>query len=1173
MSSTYVTVTTVDNLVRPAAKTTRVELVRGAEPITALIARALDVMGCPALDAERHAVVINDRGVEVADLGSVPASTVGRVLIGPRPAGIEIGVIAGLAAVGVIASFASAAFLTREHSAQLPPAVTSSSEPEESRPSFGRFSRRAFPGGTPPVIFGFVQRRGGDEIQTVRAPNPTGNGERVLRMLLCYGHGPIKSIGGITSDSDAVSLAGNQAIYLNDQPVSNFPGARAWVRLGTEGQAAIPGFDDAEVLRDVGAGAGFELVPGDTSTYTTIGAVDAVTLTVSLPQGLFEVGANNTLQTRRVEYRVRLRQHDTGSGSPGSWSAWQTVTLEAADRSAFSSVPRFSAQGGRSVQDIEVERLTALPAGVGAVDQLRWEQVGEVTDTNSTYAGYAMLALELIASEQLTGVPSVAADVEGQSQLRIWDGVSDPADPEWTLGYSDNPAWALLEVIANSTWGMGAQGGLSRIDTASLIAWAQVCDELVPRKLSAGTRRRYTFNLAVDSPRRGRELLTLIAAAGRARVSMSGQLFRVLGFAPQQAAAEMITDRDISASEEGVPGVVYTVEPTTGGVARTNQIVAQFIDAAQGGEVDEIRVPDYGDEWLATETPRPSTVRLDGVTDREQAYALAWHAMKRERYLGLRATIDVAMPVMTLQPGERFDLAESTAGFALATGGLLAATASTVTLDRAVTLDGAKAYRVSVVTGDGASQTRAVALAAGTFPAGTALVLAEELDPVPAAGDGYALGEVGEVSKPMLCESVELTDARDMLWRIEGVEYSPIIDDDDEAPAAVPNYSTLDLLDGAPGPLASLVAEDRSVGEDIRVLLSWRQSDADAQRTGSYRVYRRRVGTVTFVREPSAIVSRYSSLLDLDDSEIGYEFAVVAVSLAGNSLSPYDPRVPKATAVFNLGIPPPDAPATLTITREADGLYTLEAAEVDGAVEYQWLAGGDTTSAPNAGAEDCRVIARTPGPVLAGLLLPPGVGFRAFVRAVNPQGRLSIEAATAAVASPLIPPGGVSAAAATYDLSSAGTLSGLAWDAGQARLELSGGDEGTWTGPVVDLGAVISARVTAHAATANDAANAVMSTLTTLVVPSVEADQWGTLTDGGSALVGMIMPPWPDNAQAVDLECRSSNDNVTYSAWQPLTPYMGLAVVARYVQLRARLARTRAPYRPALRSVSLAVIQ
>lgn len=79
-----------------------------------------------------------------------------------------------------------------------------------------------------------------------------------LHMLVCFGEGPIHSVGGIETDTPQGAPLGEAGgadlptgIKVNDNLAENYAGIEAQVRLGTQEQEVIPAFEDTRQTYDV----------------------------------------------------------------------------------------------------------------------------------------------------------------------------------------------------------------------------------------------------------------------------------------------------------------------------------------------------------------------------------------------------------------------------------------------------------------------------------------------------------------------------------------------------------------------------------------------------------------------------------------------------------------------------------------------------------------------------------------------------------------------------------------------------------------------------------------------------------------------------------------------------------------------------------------------------------
>lgn len=1074
-----------------------------------------------------------------------------------------------LTAIALVSALASGFIASRALSAP-----ASSRDGEQQRYGFGRFSNDAFAGDVIPVVLGHRPRYGGKVVAAIPGEGVDGSGDEYLRLLICLGHGPFARIGNQTADFDRLAASALTGIFLNDQPIANFPGCFVSGRMGASTQPVMRGFDDTETLREVGVGgvalrntSGSERTGGSASgeayTFTTA-AVNFVVPRIRFPRGLASLSDTGQLEPRRVKYRARTRV----AAGPGSWSAWTVFSVEQARQSEFFSSPRLALTASTpAAYDVQLERVSVEAGDAASVDDLVWDSIVEGVDAENTYDGFAMLDLELKASEQLTGVPRVSASVDGYAALRIWDGVSDPSSPVFTTGYSANPADHALEMITNPVWGMGATWGDGNVNMASLLAFRASRAATVSRP-GGGSRPAYACNLVIDEDRDGVEWLMTICRAGGARPALAGNQWRFILDDAQSTPVERFTDGSILVDEDGKAQFSYTREYTQEGLARANQVVCAFENEQLDGAPDTFVWPAAGDEWLASEPVVPENVRLDGVTDPDQVAAMVLIRAKQLRYVSRRIRLQTTRDVVVVQAGDRFDAAMSLPAWGLASGRVAeGSTASALRLDRGVTLASATSYSVQVLHVDGSVEIKTIAAAAGVYEAGEAIALGSDLAQAPAAGAEYALGRTGLEMKPFICDAVRLADPERLVWEIEGTEYAAGVYDGTAGPVVIPPYSELGGLTTAPGPVLDLRAYERVAAGVRQVSLAWRQAPEDAQRTASFYVFRRIVGGQTWIRVPEPKVAARGAVIEITDTDRAYEFAVVAVSLGGSYLSPDDPRVPKAILVFGLAALPPAAPTGLVATQVSGNRYKLTWDAVDGAVGYQVLYGGlDFFGYPNAGGESCLVLARTTDPELDGLDLAAGYDADFWVRSVGSSGRLSFDAATVTVSNPPPPVGETIKSETNFVLSDDGTPDNLEWNGDYLNLD-NANAEGVWTSDEVDTGSTSLGELTMQPGLINDAADPAINT-DPFSAPSIAADQWGIVDS--SRTVAMLFPPWPDSVQSWTFEVQLYNAG-TWGDWQTLSPCGSIRAVFSSYRIRVRMKRSAAPYRPGIRELTVIV--
>lgn len=260
-----------------------------------------------------------------------------------QPEGITVGafIVNLLVSVAISAAFALL----------FPPPKPVEKRDDESSPTYGfaGITNNRAEGQAIPVVYGKMKVGGTiiNEFVDVEGLPPRST----LRQLICYGEGPVHSIGGVTADTPAsVPLAGAalpSEVQINGNPAQNFIDVKAWVRLGSNEQEQVPGFN--ETRQTFGVGSSLlspegDIGPADTgdlirSTYLdgdneftafnddlwTARAVsydfstediDGFVITLAFPGGFF---GTNTITGSAVNallrYQVRYIELD-GGGSP-----------------------------------------------------------------------------------------------------------------------------------------------------------------------------------------------------------------------------------------------------------------------------------------------------------------------------------------------------------------------------------------------------------------------------------------------------------------------------------------------------------------------------------------------------------------------------------------------------------------------------------------------------------------------------------------------------------------------------------------------------------------------------------------------------------------------------------------------------------------------------------------
>lgn len=250
--------------------------------------------------------------------------------------------------------------------ALLPPPEPAKEGGDERSPTygFGRVRNIRAEGQPIPVIYGEHLTGGTIFNEFVEVNNSTG--ESTYFALVGLGHGEVESIGGATSDTPDVSpLTSNakttpETIFLQGNPLSNFHKTKVWVRMGSNEQTLVPGFEKSRVTYDVNVGLTTktvgvdqtnDLIPAldydsadyDVTVWDKYGYawdvpqvdVDGVEAVIHFPGGLYKVDTNGTIQPTRWVLGIRYCKLDAngqallGSGFGGNQDdGWVRLPFE-----------------------------------------------------------------------------------------------------------------------------------------------------------------------------------------------------------------------------------------------------------------------------------------------------------------------------------------------------------------------------------------------------------------------------------------------------------------------------------------------------------------------------------------------------------------------------------------------------------------------------------------------------------------------------------------------------------------------------------------------------------------------------------------------------------------------------------------------------------------------------
>ncbi|AJQ29637.1 host specificity factor TipJ family phage tail protein [Pelosinus fermentans] len=502
------------------------------------------------------------------------------------------------------------------------------------------------------VTYGTMRTAGQVLAQHVSSDNE----DQYLNILLCGGEGPIDSISDIR---------------INDNPISYYRKVTAEPLLGTNDQKAISNFNDTYDDQSLA----YELnKDGTWATQQTEGsAVEGLEVTLQFPYGLYYAKDDGSLGDASVT--VKIEYQKVGSEN---WAYFATATINAHQNTAFFRTYRLD---NLTAAQYEVRVQCTDKSGISTRYSTRvyWTQLSSIMYDDFARPGKVLIGIKALATSQLSGGVPIITWLQTREKVWVWNAETSKYEQK----SATNPAWAAYDMIHRcrqiknihtDNYEFVVQGvQTSRAVYQDFVRWADFCED-----------RNLTFNYIFDTANVLWTLLQKPEGVGRGKVIMRGTKFGCVCDAP------------------GDPVQLFTVgniltdkfkETFVSLKDRANAIEVSFPNKDKAYEKDVITA--YADDYDESTEPNITQITLDGVTTVEQAYREAKYRLRLNQYLVRTVEHSADIDAIACQINDVVLLVHDVPQWGFS-GRLLAATATTVQLDREVTLEPYKSNVVAI---------------------------------------------------------------------------------------------------------------------------------------------------------------------------------------------------------------------------------------------------------------------------------------------------------------------------------------------------------------------------------------------------------------------------------------------------------------------------------------------
>ena len=539
------------------------------------------------------------------------------------------------------------------------------------------------------------------------------------------------------------------------------------------------GVRDPEVPLEGGGapeGGGGESAGGDPG-----GGLATVTdHTVQLLKAGVAVGTNNASATA---WPVNTDGSITYGGATDLWgTTWTPTDINAATFGAFLQASWSAGQpfvnfmrmtvfyddqvaSARTIRDIRVTRVSSSNS---PKPPMLFDSLDEIIFAGAlTYPEYALLAVKVQATEQLSGSPPrISCLVRGKLVRSISGGAFGTS-----LVYSRNPVECTADYLTSSRYGLGGWVAVADIDLPSFQTAKSYCDDPVEGQ------QRHRVDLVLDEYRPQGENIEMLLNTFRGYLIESEHLYR-LGVDHSASPSQVFSGANILTGSLRLSWISLA--------EKRDSVELFYLDRDLGYRRESFRWPPSGGV-------KPKSIQARGITR-------AKHALREAKYhYGLASGLarvydwDCALEALAVQVGDVVTLShpllaqgQTVAGRVV--GARTGATNDVLTVDRGILPTGAlSGYQVQIRgAGDQIETYTVVSVAAAYTDSFTGrqvqdVTISGHFTTLPSAQNAhYIFGPSGAVGRSV--RIVEATLNEDLTRHLKAIDYLPSLYEATSAP-------------------------------------------------------------------------------------------------------------------------------------------------------------------------------------------------------------------------------------------------------------------------------------------------------------------------------------------------------------------------------------------------------
>ena len=395
------------------------------------------------------------------------------------------------------------------------------------------------------------------------------------------------------------------------------------------------------------------------------------------------------------------------------------------------------------------------------VNKVYWSQLTQIVYDDFIHPGKVLIGIKALATDQLNGNDPNVTWI--QERKTVW--VFNTYTGAYESKPANNPAWACYDIlhhcrkIGDEYVVKGAPR--ERFVYDAFKAWADKCDE-----------KHITFNYIYDNASQVWDALKYAENVGRGKVIPLGTRFSCI-YDYAATPTQLFTVGNIK-----MDSFMEEFQATS---SRANAIEVSFLNKAKDYERDVL--PVFSEEYdVTTSLASPAQVELMGCVDVDQAYNYAKHYLRANKYEVRTCTFEAFTDAIACTIGDVILLQHDVTDWGQG-GRVESAVGNKVTLDREVTFEQGKTYRLMVRN----AKTDALESYNVTGVTGKTLTLASNA--VIQTDDLYTYGEATKEAKPFRVLSISKSNS-EMTRKISCIEYYPELYAGDDGSVPIIDYTT-----------------------------------------------------------------------------------------------------------------------------------------------------------------------------------------------------------------------------------------------------------------------------------------------------------------------------------------------------------------------------------------------